>query len=227
MVSSLTGQLATPKALATPQYWVENLISPVRYSDAVQRLADFALPLPPGVDAITDVIEVGPHSALRRPTKDSLSSLPPGSNIRYHGFLQRNKPHQRSMASLFGTLFCHGYPVNIAAVNEQAKGNLPFLIDCPPYPFDHSRRYWNEGRLSKGFRLRPHSTNHLLGRRNHDWNPLQPRWRNWQCVETMPWLAHHAVSAFYFLLAFFSFSLDSFYDTSLAINNSHDRSAVL
>lgn len=202
MVSSVTGQLEAPKVLATPQYWVDNLVSPVRFSDAVQRLADArpALPLRLDVDAITDVVEIGPHPALRRPTKDTISSIPSGPAIRYHSTLERSKPPLRTMSSLLGTLFCHGHPVHIAAVNNQAEGKLPFLVDCPPYPFDRSRRYWNENRLSKDFRLRPHSPGHLLGRRTHDWNALHPRWRNWLCVETMPWLADHVVSSFAFPL---------------------------
>ncbi|RWA08359.1 hypothetical protein EKO27_g6749 [Xylaria grammica] len=199
MVSSVSAQVAAPELLGTPKYWVDNLVSPVRFSDAMQHLADAHPTLSLLSNAITDVVEVGPHPALRRPIKDNLSFISSSqpeskSTIRYHSSLERSKSALQTVASLAGTLFCHGHPVSISAVNSQAKGGLPALVDCPPYPFDHSRRYWNESRLSRDFRLRTHSRGHLLGRRTNDWNMLHPRWRNWLCVETMPWLADHVIS---------------------------------
>lgn len=198
MVSSVSGEIIESRLLSTPQYWVDNLISPVRFSDAVNRLSDtrLALSLPSGIKFVTDAVEIGPHPALRRPTKDNISSIAAGSSIRYHWTLERSKSALHRVMYLAGTLFCHGHPVSVSTVNMQAKAatqGAP-LVDCPPYPFDHSRRYWNESRLSRDFRFRHHSQGHLLGKRNHDWNPLSPRWRNWLCLETMPWLADHVVS---------------------------------
>lgn len=199
MLSSVTGQLAALKSLSTPQYWAGNLVSPVRFSDAVQYLAGTgnALPLPPGIDAVTDILEVGPHSALRRPIRDTLASISggSGSTIRYHCSLNRSQSPASTMASLMGTLWCQGYPISITAANKHdGAARQPFLVDCPPYPFDRSRRYWLESRLSKDLRLRPHSQGHMLGRRSQHWNPLQPTWRNWLSVERMPWLADHVVN---------------------------------
>ncbi|TGJ80280.1 hypothetical protein E0Z10_g8483 [Xylaria hypoxylon] len=192
MVSSVTAQIAKFELLCTPKYWVDNLVSPVRFSDAIRCLIK-------DKDAITDIVEIGPHPALKRPIKDNLSSIfgnspEPGAKIRYHCSLERSKSALTAVATLVGTHFCHGHPVSVAALNRQMKGNFPALIDCPPYPFDHSRRYWNESRLSRDFRLRTHSQGHLLGRRSNDWNALHPRWRNWLCLETMPWLADHVIS---------------------------------
>nr|APX44009.1 polyketide synthase [Pestalotiopsis microspora] len=199
MISSVTGQLAALKLLSTPQYWAGNLVSPVRFSDAVQCLAGTgdALPLPPGIEAVTDILEVGPHSALRRPIRDTLTSISSGSGstIRYHCTLTRSQSPGWTMVSLMGTLYCHGYPVSIAAANKlDGAAKQPFLVDCPLYPFDRSRKYWLESRVSKDLRLRPHSQGHLLGRRSNHWNALQPTWRNWLSVETMPWLADHVVN---------------------------------
>lgn len=194
LLSSVTGGVVAPKTLALPQYWIDNLVSPVRFSDAVGRLAEHTLSLLSGTERITDVVEIGPHPALRRPINDTVSSISPDSRIRYHHVLERSKSALKVMALMAGTLFCHGHHVSIAEVNGQANIKLPYLVDCPPYPFDRSRRYWNESRFSKDFRLRAHTLGYMLGRRSHDWNALQPRWRNWLCVETMPWLADHVVS---------------------------------
>ncbi|KAI1088165.1 hypothetical protein F5B19DRAFT_472472 [Rostrohypoxylon terebratum] len=191
MISSVTGHVASPKLLARPQYWVDNLVSPVQFSRAVQVLASSTLQsiLPVGTGTITDLVEIGPHAALRRPVRDSVAP-----SLRYHSALERKKSPSKTILSLLGALFCHGHPVSILAGNLQTEGNLPFLVDCPPYPFNHSRRYWNEGRISKELRLRPILPGYMLGKRALEWNALQPRWRNWLCTETMPWLADHVVS---------------------------------
>ncbi|KAF2868359.1 hypothetical protein BDV95DRAFT_500684 [Massariosphaeria phaeospora] len=190
MVSSVTGRIVAPKTLATPQYWLDNLLSPVRFADALQRLQDGppTLPLPLGTGAITDLIEIGPHGALRRPVRDTVPALI------YHTILERTKSPLRTTLELLGTLFARGHSVSVLAGNLQAYDTLPFLIDCPSYPFDHTRQYWTESRISRDYRLRPRSPGYLLGRQAHDWNPLQPRWRNWQCTEAIPWLADHVVN---------------------------------
>lgn len=87
LVSSVSAQVVAPELLGSPQYWVDNLVSPVRFSDAMQSLADagpLLLNLPRDMDAITDIVEIGPHSALRRPIKDILSRAPPLQRLRRH-----------------------------------------------------------------------------------------------------------------------------------------------
>ncbi|KAI1176830.1 hypothetical protein F4777DRAFT_233829 [Nemania sp. FL0916] len=190
MVSSVTCQVAAPELLATAQYWVDNLVSPVRFATAVQRLSDnaYSLQLPLGINTITDLIEIGPHAALKRPLKDTMPSL------RYGSVLERGKSPLVSILQLLGRLFCQGYPVSTIEGNQQSRGTMPHLVDCPSYPFDHNSTYWDESRLSKDWRLREHSPGYLLGKRAHDWNPLQPRWRNWLCKEIAPWLGEHVIS---------------------------------
>lgn len=199
----MTGSIVTHETLAKPQYWVDNLISPVRFLDALEHLIQHtsgnvpssASP-PAGPKMFSDLIEVGPHAALRRPIKDTISpsSQAPSTMIRYHCVLERESSPAMTALTLLGKLFCLGYPVSTTSGNLQAAGdNFPFLVDCPPYPFDHGRRYWSESRISKDFRLRPKSAGCLLGRRAIDFNILQPRWRNWLCTETIPWLGDHVV----------------------------------
>lgn len=188
MVSSVTGHIVGPKRLTDPQYWVDNLVSPVRFADAIARLttstSDACM-----AGIITDLIEVGPHSALRRPVMDSTSTP-----ARYHCVMDRTQSQIHTVLKLVGQLFCCGHPVSILAANRQTIGKTPYLTDCPSYPFDHSKRYWNESRLSKDFRIRPASLGHMLGTPSHDWNYLRPRWRKFLSIETMPWLADHVVS---------------------------------
>ncbi|KAI0484906.1 hypothetical protein GGR56DRAFT_680801 [Xylariaceae sp. FL0804] len=196
MVSSVTGQIVEPEVLAEPQYWVDNMVSPVQFAQALEKLTAWAAA---GTDtlmakstdnpvALADLVEVGAHSALRRPVRETVPQF------RYHTCLQRSVSPLQSTLQLVGSLFCHGYPVSITTANGQGAGKHAYLVDCPAYPFDRSRRYWEESRMSKAFRLRNSSPGFLLGRRTHDWNPLRPRWRNWLSVETTPWLGEHQVT---------------------------------
>ncbi|KAI8944505.1 KR domain-containing protein [Xylaria longipes] len=93
---------------------------------------------------------------------------------------------------------CFFGSVLVAKANEYStgveEGPPSFLVNCPKYPFDHSRRYWHETRLSRDYRLRGKTAGKLLGRRSHDWNPLEPSWRNFFSLESIPWLADHVVT---------------------------------
>lgn len=201
MISSVIGQVINSKTLVMPRYWVDNLVSPVRFADAIKRLKDSPplLNVSPGIGVITDIIEIGPHAALRRPVKDTIPSL------RYHSVLERTKSPLQTILQVLGELFCLGHEVSILAGNNQVADSLPHLVDCPPYPFGHSKRYWSESRLSRDYRLRGPSPGFLLGVPASDWNPLQPRWRNWLCTEAIPWLADHTVSLIYFIFIFLFF----------------------
>lgn len=196
--SSVTGGILANELMLDPKYWVRNLVSTVQFAKALESLVGSSDTILPRA-SVTDVVEIGPHAALRRPVRDTLShasrSQKPRVLVRYHSMLERNKSSLSTSLRLVGSLHCLGYPVSVLAANRQSiAARLPFLVDCPPYPFDHNRRYWSESRISKDFRLRPQSPGYLLGKRSPDHNALRPRWRNWLSSERMPWLADHAVS---------------------------------
>ncbi|KAI0405747.1 hypothetical protein F4802DRAFT_561870 [Xylaria palmicola] len=193
MVSSVTGNNVTSVSLLSKaQYWVDNLISPVQFSKALGVLArDLNLPT-------TDLIEVGPHPALRRPILDTLARLPNDGikEIRYNHTLYRNTCALQTTQKLAGHLFSLGYPVCIATVNQHlpdGKGPVPIRVDCPEYPFDNSHKYSAETQLSRDFRLRGHVP-HELGTRSYDWNPLRPKWRKFLDTESIPWTGDHVVN---------------------------------
>lgn len=205
MVSSVTGKRVRPADLTKAQYWVDNMVSPVRFSEAVAVLTQQSSTLKAGsAGSITDLVEVGPTAALRRPVADTLASAGTrAKDVRYSSVLYRRRHAVETTMELAGYLFSHGHPVSIGAVN-QVKDKGPFLVDCPGYPFDHSQQYWAESRISRDYRLRGTVVGETLGVRVSDWNPLQPRWRNFLSVETEPWAADHNVRILdlsYFCLA--------------------------
>lgn len=204
MFSSVTGEIATRRLSADPKYWVDNLVSPVRFSEAINALSSTQ-----GV-SISDFVEIGPHSALRRPILDTVvvtdsSSAGEDNQLSYHSTLVRGQAACETVLKTVGRLFCGGHPVSVQAANQQQQQQeheqnltnggrpLSFRNDCPPFPFDHSQRYWTEPRLSRDFRLREPVPRSSLGARYQHWNPLEPVWRQLLCVEGMPWVEDHEV----------------------------------
>jgi NADPH:quinone reductase-like Zn-dependent oxidoreductase/SAM-dependent methyltransferase len=196
MVSSVTGRSIRPAELAKGQYWVDNMVSPVRFAEAVQVLTQDSAKLKVGLGNMTDIIEVGPHPALKRPISDTISQE--GNRrkqIRYSSVLHRSQSPVQSTLELMGQLFCYGHPVSVSAVNQHAADRKPaFLADCPEYPFDHSNKYWAEPRISRDYRLRGTVKGETLGVRVSDWNELEPRWRNFLSIDTVPFAGHHMIS---------------------------------
>ena len=189
MISTVTGKPVDASALSNPEYWCSNLVNPVKFLDAISTTITDVVP------EIATFIEVGPHGALRRPLRDTLSHISPKPSIGYISALDRTKDPVHSILELLGYLFCNGYPVSIIGGNLTSphSGHRPFLVDCPGYAFDHTNVYWSESRLSRDFRLRDTVSGGLLGDRVSDWNPLEPRWRQALDVEVLPWLSDYSV----------------------------------
>ncbi|KAL7937160.1 putative polyketide synthase [Trichoderma chlorosporum] len=202
MVSSVSGKIVRPAALKTGQYWVNNMVSPVRFADAVKLLTQEPSKVKIGLSNITDLVEIGSHPALRRVAQDTIRQVGNKKQlIRYHAALQRSHPPIKTTLALVGQLFCLGHNVSIAAVNEEPgiesdeRAKKPaFFVDTPEYPFDRSQKYWAESRISRDYRLRGKVNGDVLGARASDWNPLAPRWRNFLSVESTPWTGHHKIS---------------------------------
>ncbi|KAI5921037.1 putative polyketide synthase [Camillea tinctor] len=193
MVSTVTGEKVLRGQLCDSQYWVDNLVSPVRFYDALRYL-EVAAPRADGLKSLSVYLELGPSGALRRPVCDTVGSIATGKSIEYLSTLSRLDPPLTTILNMVGQLFNRGYPVSITAANQQDKDpSQPFLIDLPEYPFDHSQTYWSEPRLSRDWRLRETTPRSLLGVRATDWNPLEPRWRLMLSVQDIPWIADHVV----------------------------------
>lgn len=195
MVSSVSGKAIRQDALAKAQYWIDNLVSPVQFADAIQVLTQESSTLKVGMGSITDLVEIGPHAALRRPVNDTIQQAGNRKkDIRYTHVLHKSRPAIQTTLELAGHLFCLGHAISLPAVNQQSDNvRAIFLVNCPRYPFDRSKRYWTESRISRDFRLRGVVHGDTLGVRVSDWNPLEPRWRNFLSTESTPWTGDHKV----------------------------------
>ncbi|KAK7427746.1 hypothetical protein QQZ08_005684 [Neonectria magnoliae] len=75
MVSSVSAKVVSRDILSSTQYWVDNMVSPVQFSQAIQILTQNSSTLKASFGSITDLVEIGPHPALRRPVKDTAGDV--------------------------------------------------------------------------------------------------------------------------------------------------------
>lgn len=165
MISSCTGKLLSPGDVLKDHYWVQNLVSPVRFSEALYNLVSLN-----GDDSLTStskedtrsrcidsIVEIGPHSALRSAIRDTLSTSSSRSSVEYYAAMIRGAEDEMSILSAVASLHCRGFPVAVDLVNsaESAPSTLGrMLTDLPYYSFNHSQTYWAESKASKRLRKR-------------------------------------------------------------------------
>ncbi|KAG0649046.1 Highly reducing polyketide synthase [Hyphodiscus hymeniophilus] len=203
--SSVTGKKVSSEVLRTGLYWVSNLISEVRFSQALLEMCS-----PDTIHGrrriknngdvpLQVLLEVGPHPALQSASKDTLAAQQ--MSIAYMSTLRRNTDDMLSTMETAGRLFCLGCSVDINSVNGiKTKTSVlhgrpaKMLVDLPGYVFNHSQEYWAESRYSKNFRFRKHPRHDLLGVAALDWNPAEPKWRHHIRLSENPWLNDHKVT---------------------------------
>lgn len=180
-----------------PQYWVENLVSKVRFSDAILKTVH----LEQGFDRSSAghvkqiMIEIGPHAALLGPIRQTVEANIGAFEYSYVPVLVRDTCALTSFLGLTGKLFEHGFAVDLHMINSMnsIKSHPVVVHDLPTYSWDHSHRYWYESRLSKQHRFREHGPHDLLGTRIASSTSLEPRWRHFISIESLPWLQEHVV----------------------------------
>lgn len=209
MVSSVTGKWIDRADLAQPDYWVRNLVSPVLFSDALATMCansgankSTAAKLNGShvrTAAISELVEIGPHSVMQGPSREILRGIGKEGALRYMSALVRKQSAVGTVLDLAGRLHCVGHPVKLEQVNNSRTGlkssaSNKVLAMLPEYPFNHAKSYWVESRLSKAFRFRPFNRHDLVGAQAFDWNPLEARWRHFIRLSDLPWVDHHKIN---------------------------------
>ncbi|KAI0486768.1 polyketide synthase [Xylaria cf. heliscus] len=200
--SSTRATMVSASELQDPCYWADNLVSPVRFSEAVMQMltkrvqkVDVLSPQESHFDDITDILEVGPHNALHGPLRTILNALGKVDNIKLHTVLKRGACAVKSALHAAGSLWARGYRINLLATNNTYTDvhRPSMLTDLPSYPFNHSTEYWFESRLSKNMRLPRYGRHELLGAPVPDWNQNNAIWRHRISISENPWLVDHKV----------------------------------
>ena len=169
-------------------YWARNLISPVRFSEAIGKVCSQQLANEEASKSSSGIIlEIGPHSSLAGPIQQVQRAL--RSNMKYESALIRNVDASKSVFEMARSLCSQGITVGLSIINM--LNNPKVLGDYPPYAWD-TAIYWHESHLSKPFLQRKYPRHSLLGVLSSDNNPLEPKWRNYIKVADIPWVTGHA-----------------------------------
>ncbi|GLA55110.1 type I Iterative Polyketide synthase (PKS) [Aspergillus niger] len=199
MFSSVTGKLIDADELG-PDYWVDNMISPVNFLQAVSTAVSYSARKRRTTrkEAFINVLlEVGPHAALQGPIKQILQHERTKTPIPYISVLSRGNDATRTALEALGKLNQHGYPVDVTMANTPGKRATPPvpLTDLPPFAWNHMQRYWYESPISVEYRQRKLPRHDLLGALSEHCSDLEPSWRNYLRVAEMPWIEHHKVQS--------------------------------
>ncbi|KAL2280264.1 hypothetical protein FJTKL_12713 [Diaporthe vaccinii] len=174
-------------------YWKENLVRTVLFSQAVERAVD------DGRGSLDLILEVGPHPALKGPTLETIRSKL-GSEVPYSGVLDRKAEDVTAFSKALGFVWTHLGPACVdfggflsSFDDSEGKLNTKPLPNLPSYPWDHKQILWKESRYNKQIRLRTEGPHELLGSRTGDDTDFEPRWRNYLKLDEIPWLQDHII----------------------------------
>ena len=136
MFSTVTGTQVSAADLDAA-YWVRNMVSPVQFMSAVDKIA----PLNSGGrrrrrDLIIDtLLEIGPHGALQGPLKQILTANGRAADVTYLALLNRNHNATDTALDAAGKLWVKGQPLafhNLNALDSKPCEAMT-LTDLPNY----------------------------------------------------------------------------------------------
>ncbi|KAI1174465.1 hypothetical protein F4777DRAFT_579896 [Nemania sp. FL0916] len=186
MLSSVTA--AQQRVSTNSLYWKTNMVSPVRFSEALTAMVS------DGQHKPDFLIEIGPSGALAGPVSQILKSLPPASNTTYCAAWSRGEEAAKSAFAVAGRLFNAGARVNMVRVNNCGK-DARVIVDLPNYQWNHSVKYWFENTSSLDWRFKKYIHHDLIGSKllGSPWQA--PTWRKRISLGDVPWIRDHAMGA--------------------------------
>ena len=196
MISSVTENLINGNELDA-DYWAQNLVSPVRFSQALTKILK-SRETWAGADVATTtlIVEVGPHAALRGPINQITKAAGVQSSTFYLTALKRYESCSQSLLELSGDVFRRGVTVAFQAINEPNKEIVKspkLLVNLPHYVWNYGKPHWAESRRSLAYRFRQSPRHDLLGTSTLDSVSAEPTWRLYLRVSDLPWLKGHAI----------------------------------
>jgi acyl transferase domain-containing protein/SAM-dependent methyltransferase len=187
MFSSVTGTLLEQADLVDARYWQSNLESPVLFRTAVANLVEAH-----GKNVSNGLVflEVGPHSALAGPLRQTLSQASLDSP--YSSCLVRSKNATQTFLSAVGQLWTQAVPIDFCRLTDP-QGAAQVVNDLPTYPWQHDHSYLFGTRLTREWRFRKFPKHELLGIRVPESTDNEPTWRNVLTLDHAPWIRDHNI----------------------------------
>ncbi|SCL26478.1 Acyl transferase domain-containing protein [Micromonospora pallida] len=137
IVSNLTGQVADPDEIGTPDYWVRHVRETVRFADGVASLRE---------RNVRTFLELGPDAVLAGMVGACLPDDGAAPSAAVVATLRPGRPEPVSLVHALAELHVYGVPVTWTALLPGATRP----VDLPTYPFQRQRFWPALGRLRAG-----------------------------------------------------------------------------
>ncbi len=145
VVSNLTGDLATPDQLTSPQYWTDHIRHAVRYHHGTHTLH---------TNGVTTYLELGPDTTLTTLTQTILDQ--PTTIPTHH----RNQPEATTLLTAAAHLHTTGVPVDWHTLLPTRHLSNPIAL--PTYPFQHQPYWLPSHQITSPSQLGQDATDHPL-----------------------------------------------------------------
>jgi acyl transferase domain-containing protein len=139
MISSVTGDVIDGLKLDSA-YWVHNMCSVVQFEHAVANACRSVASASRARQSVTPPIgfalEIGPHSALHGPLRQTLVKQGQDKQVAYASMLTRGENARSTALRAAGALWSHGYNVDPVRANTiGAAARYEVVGDLPSYPW--------------------------------------------------------------------------------------------
>ncbi|KAL0938247.1 beta-ketoacyl synthase domain-containing protein [Colletotrichum truncatum] len=172
----------------TADYWKANLVSPVLFSQAVERAV--------GDHDVACGVEVGAHPALKRPTVATIHAIY-GTDLPYIGCMKRGQDDMDAFAEALAYFWERFACFNILKADSFMRTVSPSTWPrrsltkvIPRYAWDHTRTHWTETRATKAF-LTGTAPHLLLGSPLPSTTDLTFQWQSFIKPRDDEWLEGH------------------------------------
>ncbi|MET8780130.1 acyltransferase domain-containing protein, partial [Nocardia sp. NPDC004654] len=129
IVSNITGRIADAERIATPDYWVEHVTAPVRFSDGLAALRE---------QGTATYLELGPDAVLTGLVNAAIVEPGTAATLPADSLLRADKSEAETFLTGLAHLYIRGADIDWSArIGELA----PSSMGLPNYPFQH-RSYW-------------------------------------------------------------------------------------
>ncbi|MFD5786993.1 type I polyketide synthase [Streptomyces sp. NPDC127037] len=129
LVSTVTGGPASAAELCTPDYWVGQIRSTVRFGDAVRHLTD---------DGARTFVELGPDAVLSTLARETAEEAGVVDGADFVPLMRRDRSEPLELAHALARLWVRGTPVRMSALLD-GTGARPAAL--PTSAFQRTR-YW-------------------------------------------------------------------------------------
>ncbi|MFI6640456.1 type I polyketide synthase [Streptomyces sp. NPDC050504] len=123
LISNVTGDIAPPELISTPDYWVRHVREAVRFHHGLTTLE---------ANSVTRFIELGPAGVLTALGQTTLH------NAEFIPVLRKNKPDEQAAVDALARMHSIGFAIDWTAF---FAGRHAHRVDLPTYPFQRDR-YW-------------------------------------------------------------------------------------